>query len=1176
MASRGSIITGAKSIPGSSRPTPANQGLNPYVGQVSPMAAQLDSGGHGGSWTNAYRNYLPRTPQDFTDGAFGPFSPILPVPVDAPEEGSDFADPRRFQYEVGWNLPTGQPGAEGTKLCDFGTLKTLADLYSVARAAIQLRKNEICGLEWEIMPSKDAAKTMRGDRDAMRDFGERRAEATRFFRRPDPDYFSWNTWLSALLEEVFVFDALALLFRKKWAKGQGKGLLGSDLDSLELISGPTIRPLLDMHGAKPRPPAPAYQQYLYGVPRTDLMTLVTGRDIEEGGLSGSEYNAYRADQLLYLPMVPRRETVYGFPPIERALVPVMTGLQKQGYQLDYYREGTVPAVYVSPGGVNANMTPNQIRELQDALNAIAGDPAWHHKIIVLPADSKVLPQREQQLADQLDEIVMNQVCMAFDVQPMELGISPKVSTTTSPGASNQMAKASQGIHDRKATRPTLTFLSDIMNAVLQDVAGQPDMRFVFEGLEEQEDEATKTTMLVSQIGAGLRSMDEGREELNLQPWGLPETSDPGWATPAGGWIPLAEAAQARATDLATGPVLELPPGVTPAQQQSAAPAAGAPATAPAGAAKPAGGGGTGNAGQSPGHESSEGASASAPASDRATKAAHPGAVRHQARREARISSAVQNVTDRLTGVVQGFADGHQAMPQALDEAVAVLGAGYRQVMTKAAADARTDHGFGTATKDDGDDQDDGAGQDTDPAVDSDAATRAEGQRGYLMGLLAAVTAAGVALGSLAGRLGLYGRSLNGAYNAAYGNTVRAEGGADYQIVWHLGASEHCALCVARDGQVFTFHSLPGFPGDGGFGGPGAVCLGGANCRCSLEYLQGSDAAVFDNTQREDAMGYYQQQLADITARRDDAEQARADFLDTVPEAASARAHTRDSIRQEVADRANQRIRNGGGYPGVSVEPGDVDAATVAARTPAHMKARAVDSELEALARHMRKGRLISTWEPRHIDQGLLARVAELMAKGLDGDTAIAAAKAMRRVADNGQEYWDETAEPMGWAGSAGGGGPEMTAHDADGIPVSDGQATVKGATAAKVRQYLLQQYPHRVLEWVDDAHWSGPSDVPLDRIDMARRPGGARNEANVDRMVAEIKAGRPPEHPVVLVDTPGGGPLEIADGWHRTLAFKKAGAASIRAWIGAVDTDTGPWGEQMNEAKLPPPTGGAP
>lgn len=528
MATTKSILRAARNSPGGARPTSPPQGTGTYFGAMSPLAMNL-ADQHG--YANAYSGFLPRPPVTFTQGAFGPFSPILPVPVDEPDPSTGRAEPRREQFQPGWNLPVGTPGSEGLKLASFSTLRTLADLYSVARACIQLRKSEIRGLEWDIMPTQEAAKANRGNKKWFRDFGERRAKAKKFFRRPDPDYYSWNTFLDAFLEEVFVFDALSLYLRPKRGKGMGKGVLGSDLDSLNLVNGPTIRPLYDMHGASPLPPAPAYQQYLYGVPRSDFIKMMTEMDIEESGLRDSQLDAFRGDQLLYIPMVPRRWTPYGFPPIERAMIPVMSGLQKQGWQLDYFREGTVPSVYMSPG--DENMTPNQIRELQDALNAFAGDPAWHHKIIVLPPGTRVEPQRDTQLADQFDEVVMTQVCMAFDIMPMELGIAPKVSTSMSPGASHQMAKMAADVGERKATKPTLMFISDIMNNILQFTCGQEDMLFVFEGLEAEEDQMMLTELLSNQVKVGLRSVDEAREELNLQPWGLPETSGPVYGTATG-------------------------------------------------------------------------------------------------------------------------------------------------------------------------------------------------------------------------------------------------------------------------------------------------------------------------------------------------------------------------------------------------------------------------------------------------------------------------------------------------------------------------------------------------------------------------------------------------------------------------------------------------------------------
>jgi 8-oxo-dGTP pyrophosphatase MutT (NUDIX family) len=1154
VARRSGIISSAKAIPSAQAPSSANQGLpGTYSGRPSPLAAQLDTGASA-NWASAYQRYLPRPAQDFTDGAFGPFSPILPVPVDGPEQGTDLPDPRLWQYQVGWNLPTGTPGSEGYKLADFATLKTLAELYSVARACIQLRKNEICGLNWDISPTSEASKAMRGDTGAMRDFGERRAKAVKFFNRPDPDYFSWGSFLSALLEDVFVYDALSLLIRSKWGKGRGRGVLGSDLDCLNLISGPTIRPLLDMNGARPRPPAPAYQQYLYGVPRSDIMTVVTERDLDEAGLRGKGGNTWNADQLIYLPMVPRRDSPYGFAPIERALIPVMAGLQKQGFQLDFYREGTVPAVYVSPGGVNANMSPNQIRELQDALNAIAGDPAWKHKIIVLPADSKVEPQRPPQLADQFDEIVMSQVCMAFDVQPMELGIMPKVSTTVSPGASNQMAKATASIHERKATKPTLTFLVDIFNRILQDVCGQTDMQFMFEGLEEDEDEETQTNLIVSQIGAGLRSIDEGREVLGLQPWGLPETSDPGWAT-ATGFVPLGQLTPSG--DVAPGPQPDAqnPAGAAADGQQAAA------GTATQGGAKP----GTGKPADAgtPGHAAAQAAAdASNPS---ASKGAGAGAHPHQVRRDAHVRAGQDTVESRLRQIADAYRDGRLTAPDAVDTAVAAMAGGYRHAMRGAAAHAKDDHGPSRVAKvadldllggeDTGDDTGDEEGDDwADDGIDADAQARAETQRPYL-GRLIKDLAAGAAA-SLGARLALYGQTLIGAYNAAYG-TVMGRNRPGYEIVWRLGNAEHCYECRGRDGQVFTQDTLPGWPGDGGFGG--ALCLGGPRCACWLQYRQaGQVLAEGGNTQRDESGPYYQQQLADITARRQRAARERQDFVDSLPGGAQARAQNRDDIRRELAQLENQRIRQDGGYHGVSVEPPDIPASDVAAH-PAHMKG--ADAELDALARHVRKGRLLSTWEPRHVSQQLLARVAEYHAKGLGIAEAIAVAKQLRRVDTNGQEYWADDEDT--WAVPAGGGGPELVPHDAHGIENAAKGARISGPSVASgvVVEEMLRNYPQRALEWMRGARWVGPVRVPLDLIDLddVHSWAASHQPDRVRHFADKLRDGKA-VRPVIAVQEPGDPKVKVIDGHHRTLAYQMLGQPVI-AYVGLVDQDGGPWDE---------------
>jgi len=534
----GAIVSAIKSIPGGARYTAAPQASG--MGRISPVQAEMY---YNNSYANTYGPFLPRDPRVFTDGAFAPMSPIQPTPVDEPPPGGTFPGPRWWQYRNAWNLPT-PPGSEGLKLASFDQLRTLAQKYSVARAAIELRCEEIRGLRWDITLTTDAAKAYQGDRSAMRDFGERKAKAKRFFRRPDPDFWNFDTFLNAFLEEIFVYDALALIFRPKYGASfgmGGRGLLGSNLDSLNLVSGPTIRPLIDIHGGHPRPPAPAYQQFLYGVPRSDYMTLATGSDIEEAGLAGAEVNDFNSDIMLYAPYWATRETPYGFPPVERALLPIISGLQKQEFQLDYFTEGTVPAVYISPG--DSNITPTQIGELQNALNALAGDPAYHLKVVVLPPGSKVEPQRPVDLSDSFDYLVMNQVCMAFDVQPSELGIIPDIGgTPTGPSASGVRfsGEEARDVKSRKSTLPLLKWIADIFNHILRDICDQPDMQFEFEGLVNDQDKQAITSLGVEQIQNGVASIDEVRDRLDMPPWGLQETSEPIVMT-QNGPIPFSEA-----------------------------------------------------------------------------------------------------------------------------------------------------------------------------------------------------------------------------------------------------------------------------------------------------------------------------------------------------------------------------------------------------------------------------------------------------------------------------------------------------------------------------------------------------------------------------------------------------------------------------------------------------------
>lgn len=478
---------------------------------------------------------LPRDPREFVTGSFGPLTPIEPIGVDVPDPESGRAEPRRWQYPVGWNLPVGVPGTEGLKLTSFQNLRALADAYSVARACITLRQNEILGMEWDIGPTDEAEKRMHGDHEAYREFNERRAKLISFWRRPDPSYNDFHGFFRTVLEDMFVCDAVSLYLHP--SRRPGKGVCGSDLAALDVLDGTTVRPLLDLRGGTPAPPNPAYQQYLWGVPRVDLMDIIMETDVE--GMSAAKVREYRGDQLLYLRYYPRDWTPYGLSPIEQAIIPVMAGLAKQQYTLSYFDEGSIPGMFLTAGPDFSS--PSQIATLQHALNSIAGDIGFKHKIIVLPPGCVPTPIKPVSLADDFDQLVMEWVLMAFDVQPFELGIiitrsAGAASVATPTSITGAAVDAQNEAARRKSLRPLLKFLKyTIFDFIIREVCGMDDMEWKWKGLEEdpmRTNPEGKARQYATLVASGILSVDEVREEIGRNPWGQTDTSEPVYYTPS--------------------------------------------------------------------------------------------------------------------------------------------------------------------------------------------------------------------------------------------------------------------------------------------------------------------------------------------------------------------------------------------------------------------------------------------------------------------------------------------------------------------------------------------------------------------------------------------------------------------------------------------------------------------
>lgn len=124
----------------------------------------------------------------------------------------------------------------------------------------------------------------------------------------------------------------------------------------------------------------------------------------------------------------------------------------------------------------------------------------------------------------------------------------------------------------------------------------------------------------------------------------------------------------------------------------------------------------------------------------------------------------------------------------------------------------------------------------------------------------------------------------------------------------------------------------------------------------------------------------------------------------------------------------------------------------------------------------------------------------------------------------------------------------------------------QGENAQKVYDYLTENYPEDCIHWAKTVDWKLDNEVPLKDIQMARRPGGAREADKVKGIAQAVKEGKPMD-PVVLVRLPDR-TIKIADGYHRTLGFQHAGKKTIKAWIASVPDMKGAWDKEMHEKKL--------
>ena len=386
------------------------------------------------------------------------FSPLQPLQPPRP-----FMPARAWDFSPGINVQMVPRGYSDNRI-PFVRLES-ASYSELIRLVIETVKDQVCAFNWSFVPKDDS--------DVEPD-DPRCKELTDFFKFPDKR-LTWEQWLRMILEELLVTDAISIY--------RPKDMLGRPY-AFEVLSGSTIKVLVDEDGRRPETPDPAYQQYLKGMVRSDFTT----------------------DELLYMPrnLLPR-DPRYGYSPTEQVLITADTALRRARFQNAYFSEGSLPDAYAEmPEG----MTPDKIEEFERRFNDIlSGNLIERRKVPFLPSGTKIATLKPDALKDEFDEWLARIACFAYGIPPTAFIRQMNRGT-----AQNDQERAQE-----EGQAPKMRFIKLIMD-ILKDDFGPEYADFEFSwGSAQNIDPKEQADVETEYVKAGIKTINEARDAIGLDP-----------------------------------------------------------------------------------------------------------------------------------------------------------------------------------------------------------------------------------------------------------------------------------------------------------------------------------------------------------------------------------------------------------------------------------------------------------------------------------------------------------------------------------------------------------------------------------------------------------------------------------------------------------------------------------
>jgi len=488
------------------------------VGSIALTETQMRNN-IGQTTTYGQTDALPRNP-NLATVPFAPGMPIVPGAINPPNPDSGRPDPRRYEYQVAQNINITE-----TRLTPFKTLRAAADQIDILRRCIEVTKAKILGLNWDITLGEDAAEKIiseiggarvRAMQTARNNYTEDINRVRQFWEQPDKaNGLLFYDWLNIALEEILVLDAWAIWPQKT---------VGNELYGLQILDGSTIKPLIDDRGMRPMPPYSAYQQILFGFPRSEF-TAPTETEEADG--------EFTSDELAYLIKNRRTTSVYGYGPTERALPLADIYLRRQQWIRAEYTDGVTPELMMKTDA-NFGNNPDLLRAYENIFNSdLAGQTEQRKRVRLLPVGMEPIQfdGYGEKFKDTLDDYLVNSICGHFGVQPSEIGFSPKGGLG---GAGFQLGQAESS--EVIGAIPLANWVAKMITQLSYVFLGMPrelEFKFMESGREDTESNARTADI---NIKSGTLTLNEARSRSGLPLIEAPEADIPIFSTATGSYL----------------------------------------------------------------------------------------------------------------------------------------------------------------------------------------------------------------------------------------------------------------------------------------------------------------------------------------------------------------------------------------------------------------------------------------------------------------------------------------------------------------------------------------------------------------------------------------------------------------------------------------------------------------